>query len=280
MKFAIQLQTLMQSISTDYNSDFIINTDQTGCEYQVNVSRMYRHTGEKKVKLYIGDLNKITHSPARSPSSRPPEGERLPDEADSPSECCKRPGKSGSRRVQQLPFTTFSLNALARLAETAILPGARASASGAMRRARSNRSFAVCGNYFLICEVIEWAESYEEMEYARSGFVTPETVDLPEGPLPQFQHSMEPQLRQLGMPTSLKKGVITLIKPFTVCKKDEALTPEQAQILKLLGKPLAVFKLLLLGVYTEKHGFKKLTIPDDTKENDEEEMDVENNDDT
>ncbi|XP_018313818.1 mRNA turnover protein 4 homolog [Mycetomoellerius zeteki] len=127
-------------------------------------------------------------------------------------------------------------------------------------------------------QVIEWTENYEEMEYARSGFVAPETVELPEGPLSQFQHSMEPQLRQLGMPTSLKKGVITLIKPFTVCKKNEVLTPEQAQILKLLGKPLAVFKLLLLGVYTKKQGFKKLTVPDDTKENDEEEMDMENND--
>ncbi|XP_077268057.1 ribosomal protein LP0-like [Temnothorax americanus] len=130
-------------------------------------------------------------------------------------------------------------------------------------------------------QVIEWAEEYEEMEYARSGFVTPETVELPEGPLTQFQHSMEPQLRQLGMPTSLQKGVVTLIKPFKVCQMGDTLTPEQAQILKLLDKPLAVFKLILLGVYTKKHGFKKLMVPDDTKENedeDKEEMDVENND--
>ncbi|XP_018358007.1 PREDICTED: mRNA turnover protein 4 homolog [Trachymyrmex cornetzi] len=129
-------------------------------------------------------------------------------------------------------------------------------------------------------QVMEWAENYEEMEYARSGFVAPETVELPEGPLPQFQHSMEPQLRQLGMPTSLKKGIITLIKPFTVCKKNEVLTPEQAQILKLLSKPLAVFKLQLLGVYTKKNGFKKITVSDDTRENDEEEMDMEDNDGT
>ncbi|EZA54660.1 MRNA turnover protein 4-like protein [Ooceraea biroi] len=126
-------------------------------------------------------------------------------------------------------------------------------------------------------QVIKWAEQYEELEYARSGFVTPETVELPEGPLRQFQHSMEQQLRQLGMPTSLQKGVVTLIKPYTVCTKDDVLTPEQAQILKLLEKPLAIFKLLLLGVYTEKHGFKKLTVPDDTKD-DEEEMDMETND--
>lgn len=125
-------------------------------------------------------------------------------------------------------------------------------------------------------QVIEWAEEYEEMEFARSGFVTSHTVELPEGPLPQFQHSMEPQLRKLGMPTSLQKGVITLTKPFKICRKKDVLTPEQAQILKLLDKPLAVFKLLLLGVYTKKHGFKKLKGADIAEENDEE-MDVDNN---
>jgi len=78
---------------------------------------------------------------------------------------------------------------------------------------------------------MKWAEEYEEMEYARSGFTTPESIELSEGPLQQFQHSMEPHLRQLGMPTSLQKGVITLIKPYTVCQKGDILTPEQAQIL-------------------------------------------------
>lgn len=62
MNSEIQFQNLIQSISINYNSDFIINTDQTGCEYRVNVSRTYTHTGEKTVELYIGDLNKITHS--------------------------------------------------------------------------------------------------------------------------------------------------------------------------------------------------------------------------
>ena len=32
---------------------------------------------------------------------------------------------------------------------------------------------------------------------------------------------------------------------------------------KLLGRPLATFKLTPLGVYTKKHGYKKLA-PDDT----------------
>ena len=32
-----------------------------------------------------------------------------------------------------------------------------------------------------------------------------ETVVLPEGPLPDFSHAIEPQLRQLGLPSALKK---------------------------------------------------------------------------
>lgn len=67
-------------------------------------------------------------------------GEQLWDKRDSPSDCCKRPGKSSFRRVQRLPFTTLLLNALARLAETTILPSARTPASGAPYRADSNRS--------------------------------------------------------------------------------------------------------------------------------------------
>lgn len=61
LKSAIQFQNLIQYISTDYNFDFIINTDQTGCEYRANVSRTYTHNGKKTVELYIGDLNKVTH---------------------------------------------------------------------------------------------------------------------------------------------------------------------------------------------------------------------------
>jgi len=42
---------------------------------------------------------------------------------------------------------------------------------------------------------------------------------------------MEPQLRKLGLPTALKKGVVTCLFDYTVCKKGDTLTPEQAQLL-------------------------------------------------
>lgn len=80
-------------------------------------------------------------------------------------------------------------------------------------------------------KVLSWMDKYEEDDYARSGFVATETIVLPEGPLPDFSHSIEPHLRQLGMPTALQKGIVTLIKDYEVCKSGQMLTPEQARIL-------------------------------------------------
>lgn len=114
-------------------------------------------------------------------------------------------------------------------------------------------------------EVIKWMEDYSTLEYARSGFTVSDTVELPEGPLSEFPHSIEPRLRQLGMPTTLKKGVITLIKDFVVCKKGQTLTPEQAKILELLQVPLAAFKLVPLGVYSKKNGYKQLVSDKEVK---------------
>lgn len=74
-------------------------------------------------------------------------------------------------------------------------------------------------------------KKFGEEDYARSGFVPSETIVLPAGPLPDFSHSIEPHLRQLGMPTALLKGVVTLLKDFTVCTEGQTMTPEQCRIL-------------------------------------------------
>lgn len=54
-------------------------------------------------------------------------------------------------------------------------------------------------------------------------------------------HSMEPQFRRLGMPTSLVKGVPTLKDgDFVICKEGDKLKVDQAHLLKLFGKPMAI----------------------------------------
>ncbi|XP_066581784.1 mRNA turnover protein 4 homolog [Prorops nasuta] len=122
-------------------------------------------------------------------------------------------------------------------------------------------------------EVLKWVAEYEELDYARSGFIPSESIVIPEGPMPQFSHSIEPHLRQLGMPTTLQKGVVTLLKRYKVCKKGQPLTPEQAKLLKLLEKQLTSFKLIPVGIYSKKHGFTEIT--QGAKENIECDMDAE-----
>lgn len=105
-------------------------------------------------------------------------------------------------------------------------------------------------------EVLQWSDKYWALDYARSGFVANETVILPQGALEEFPHSIEPHLRSLGMPTSLKKGIVTLNSDFTVCENGKVLTPEQARILKLCAKPMAKFKLAITCSWNKSDGFE------------------------
>jgi len=87
-------------------------------------------------------------------------------------------------------------------------------------------------------EVLGFFSNFSEPDYSRSGDKAAEDVILPAGPLPDFSHAIEPHLRSLGMPTSLNKGVVTLIKDYVVCKQGQVLKPAQASILvsKFLSK--------------------------------------------
>lgn len=122
-------------------------------------------------------------------------------------------------------------------------------------------------------EVQEYFDNFKETDYARAGNTVQMAVTLDEGPLEQFPHSMEPQLRQLGLPTALKKGVVTLIKDFEVCKEGDTLTPEQARILKLFGYKMAEFKVTIKCMWNSETGdFAQLADgSEDMQENEEEE---------
>ncbi|XP_037508192.1 mRNA turnover protein 4 homolog [Rhipicephalus sanguineus] len=112
----------------------------------------------------------------------------------------------------------------------------------------SERLRGQCGLFFTNApkeKVLQWFNEYSDPDYARAGFRATQQVFLDQGPLPQFQHSLEPHLRRLGLPTSLQKGVVTLVKDHEVCKEGEVLKPEQASILKLLGIKMATFKITM-----------------------------------
>ncbi|XP_068344130.1 uncharacterized protein [Pyrus communis] len=95
-------------------------------------------------------------------------------------------------------------------------------------------------------EVERLFNEYEEHDFARTGSVSTEKVELKEGPLEQFSHEMEPFLRKQGMPVRLNKGVIELVSDFLVCDEGKPLSPESARILRLLGTKMASFRLHLI----------------------------------
>ncbi|CAH2102712.1 unnamed protein product [Euphydryas editha] len=127
-----------------------------------------------------------------------------------------------------------------------------------------------------VSEVLEYFKKFRETEFARSGFIATRDVILPKGPLEDFSHTIEPHLRRLGLPTTLERGVIHLIKEYQVCKKDTPLTPEQASILKLLGIQLAKFKVVIKCHWTKGKGFHKdLDVPTDDEASDIDEKIIE-----
>ncbi|XP_055379571.1 mRNA turnover protein 4 homolog [Condylostylus longicornis] len=141
----------------------------------------------------------------------------------------------------------------------------------------SRRLIGQCGLLFTQrdkSEVIDWAKNYWSIEYARSGFIATETIVLPEGPLAEFSHSIEPHLRSLGMPTKLDKGIVHLYSKFTVCEKGKSLTPEQARILKLIANPMAKFKLHIKCSWNKSDGFESYVQENGTKFDSENEIDI------
>ncbi|WWC89997.1 uncharacterized protein L201_004927 [Kwoniella dendrophila CBS 6074] len=129
-------------------------------------------------------------------------------------------------------------------------------------------------------ETVEWFDSWSKKEYARMGARSTAEITLPEGPLltpynennsgDPFPHSMEPQLRALGLSTTLVRGVPSLNNAHLLCKNGEKLSSEKCRILKLLAVQMAEFKIILGSRWSKEGGFIQ------GKELNEDESDQEN----
>ncbi|KRZ69775.1 mRNA turnover protein 4 -like protein, partial [Trichinella papuae] len=108
-------------------------------------------------------------------------------------------------------------------------------------------------------DIIRDLKKLEQPEFARSGNKATETITISAGPLEQFQFTIEPLLRKLGLPVKLEKGVVIMEHDFVVCKKDCILTPEQAKILELFGIRLAKFKLNPILAWYDDGTVRKLS---------------------
>lgn len=100
-------------------------------------------------------------------------------------------------------------------------------------------------------EVVKYFEEYEEPNFARSGFQATHNFLMPPNALDHYPVSMEPQLRQLGLPTRIQNAKITVPANVIICKEGDVLTPEQCKLLELFDEKMAVFKLHVVSVWHE-----------------------------
>ena len=107
-----------------------------------------------------------------------------------------------------------------------------------------------------------WFDDFHPPDFARAGIRAPKTVIIPVGAVLQHHsdppeampHNEEPQLRKLGLTTRMIRGVPTIDVPHKICEQGKKLTPEQSQLLKLLGYKTVEFKVKLLGQWEKETG--------------------------
>lgn len=86
-----------------------------------------------------------------------------------------------------------------------------------------------------------------EMDFTGAGNQATFTMSLaPQGswgstPAP----TTESQQRQPGLPTVLKRDLVTLLSDQEICKEGDALHPERPHVLKLFGCEMAEFKVII-----------------------------------
>lgn len=111
--------------------------------------------------------------------------------------------------------------------------------------------------------VLEYFESYSELDFARAGAVATRDFVVPAGqvysrggeivqeedvPLP---HSLEVTLRKWGMSTRLDKGRIMLDADHQLCTEGQVLNSHQTALLKLFGVTMAEFRVQVSAYWRE-----------------------------
>lgn len=101
-------------------------------------------------------------------------------------------------------------------------------------------------------EAVELIEEYTETNWARCGNVATETVEIPSGTeaLKHMPWTLEPYLRKNGLPTELVNGKINMRSEFRICKEGEAMTKQEANLLKLLDKKMGTFQMKVEATWT------------------------------
>ncbi|KAJ9155106.1 Ribosome assembly factor mrt4 [Pleurostoma richardsiae] len=126
--------------------------------------------------------------------------------------------------------------------------------------------------------VLDYLSSLSAVDFARAGAVAPRDFVIPAGVVystggevpPEddvvIAHTMEPELRRLGVPTRMIKGKVVLgsggeggeageeEEGYTVCREGQVLDSRQTRLLKMFGVCLSEFRVRVLAYWTAANG--------------------------
>ncbi|KAL1843681.1 hypothetical protein VTJ49DRAFT_381 [Mycothermus thermophilus] len=118
-------------------------------------------------------------------------------------------------------------------------------------------------------DLISYFSNLSQVDFARAGAVAPREFVVPPGPVYStggevpaehdvpVSHTLEPELRRLGMPTRMVKGKVHLecAEPgYVVCKAGEVLDARQTRLLKLFSVCMSEFRVALLAYWSAASG--------------------------
>ncbi|GJC95657.1 Ribosomal protein L10 [Colletotrichum higginsianum IMI 349063] len=120
--------------------------------------------------------------------------------------------------------------------------------------------------------ILSYFDGVSPVDFARAGTVATRGFSIPSGVVyatggevpaehdVPLEHSIEPELRRLGMPTRMIKGRVCLGDAegggddYVVCREGDVLDSRQTRLLKLFGICLSEFKVKVLGYWSASTG--------------------------
>lgn len=121
-------------------------------------------------------------------------------------------------------------------------------------------------------EILDYFSSLSLVDFARAGVTASRTFSIPTGVVyatagevpaehdVPLEHTLEPELRRLGVPTRMVKGKVVLGdetgegEEYTVCKEGEVLDSRQTRLLKMFGVCLSEFRVQIVAFWTAATG--------------------------
>ncbi|KAJ3488772.1 hypothetical protein NLG97_g6139 [Lecanicillium saksenae] len=162
--------------------------------------------------------------------------------------------------------TKLMAKALGQTPEEAVAPGIEAIArllTGNVGLVFTNRAPESVLGYF---------EGLVLVDFARAGVTATRSFTIPTGvvyatagevpaenDIP-LEHTLEPELRRLGVPTRMVKGKVVLGdedgdgEPYVVCKEGDVLDSRQTRLLKMFDVCLSEFKVKVLAYWSAANG--------------------------